>query len=108
MLVVSDDFMYRLLVKADRDLNCIIRCEKQSVIQEIFRSTIQMKLPVFNGRTTQMVPFQVRSQSMTTLEFVMSVHPFVRMEQLGSHWVNFREIVCWGFLLKSVHQNQVC
>jgi hypothetical protein len=27
-----------------------------------------------------------------TLGFVMSVHPSVRMEKLGSHWKDFREI----------------
>jgi len=26
-----------------------------------------------------------------TINFVMSVRPFVRMEQLGSHWKNFHE-----------------
>ena len=28
----------------------------------------------------------------TTIRFVMSVCPFVRIEQLGSHWTDFREI----------------
>jgi len=27
-----------------------------------------------------------------TISFVMSVRPFVRMEQLGSHWTDFHEI----------------
>jgi len=39
----------------------------------------------------------------TTISFVMSVRPSVRMEQLGSHWTDFHEIwylsifskVCW-------------
>jgi len=27
-----------------------------------------------------------------TISFVMSVRPIVRMEQLGSHWMDFHEI----------------
>jgi len=29
----------------------------------------------------------------TTISFVMSVFPSVRMEQVGSHWTDFREIL---------------
>jgi hypothetical protein len=38
------------------------------------------------------------------VSFVMSVHPSVRIEQLGSHWTNFHETLIWVFfenLLKS-------
>ena len=38
---------------------------------------------------------------------VMSVRPFVRMEQLGSHWTDAHEIWWLGILRKSVQQIQV-
>jgi len=32
----------------------------------------------------------------------MSVHMSVSMEQLGSHWTSFYDILYWGVVLKSV------
>jgi hypothetical protein len=37
----------------------------------------------------------------------MSVHPFVHMEQLGSHWTDFYEFDIWEFFEKSVEKIQV-
>jgi len=37
----------------------------------------------------------------------MSVHPFVRVEEMSSHWTYFREIVHWGFVLNSVDGIQI-
>jgi len=34
----------------------------------------------------------------------MSVHPFVRVEEMRSHWTYLREIVHWGFVLNSVDE----
>ena len=42
-----------------------------------------------------------------TVSFVMSVCPFVRMEQLGSHWTDFHEILFLSIFRKSVEKNQV-
>ena len=42
-------------------------------------------------------------QKVTTI-FVTSVRPSVRMEQLGSHWVYFLEILNWGIFQKSVEK----
>jgi hypothetical protein len=36
-----------------------------------------------------------------------SVRPSVRMEQLGSHWTDFDEILCLGFFEKYVEKIQV-
>ena len=41
------------------------------------------------------------------ISFVMSVCPTVRMEQLGSHWTDFREIWCLSIFRKSVKKIQV-
>jgi len=32
----------------------------------------------------------------------------IRMEQLGPHWTDFREVLLLGFLLKRVDLIQVC
>jgi hypothetical protein len=42
-----------------------------------------------------------------TISFVMSVRPSVRMEQLGSHWTNFREIWYLISFRKSVEKIQI-
>jgi len=42
-----------------------------------------------------------------TISIVMSVCPFVRMEQLGSHWTDFHEICYLSILRKSVDKIQV-
>ena len=39
-----------------------------------------------------------------TTDFVMSVCPSVRMEQLGYHWTAFREILCLSILRKPVKE----
>ena len=36
----------------------------------------------------------------TTRSFLMPVRLFVRIEGLGSHSTNFREILCWGIFTK--------
>jgi len=38
----------------------------------------------------------------TTVNFVMSVRPFVRMEKLAAHWTEFYEIWYFSIFLKSV------
>jgi len=42
-----------------------------------------------------------------TISFVMSVRPFVRMEQLGSHWTDFHEILYLSIFGKFVEKIQV-
>ena len=42
-----------------------------------------------------------------TISFVISVPPSVRMEQLGSHWTDFREILYLNIFRKSVAKIQV-
>jgi hypothetical protein len=42
-----------------------------------------------------------------TIRFVMSVHPSVLMEQLGSHWKDFHEILYLRIFRKSVEKIQV-
>ena len=42
-----------------------------------------------------------------TISFVISVYPFVRMEQLSSHWTDFDEIWCLRVFRKSVKKIQV-
>jgi hypothetical protein len=41
-----------------------------------------------------------------SVSFVMSVRPFVRMEQLCSHWTDFHEICYLGMFRKSVETIQ--
>jgi hypothetical protein len=41
----------------------------------------------------------------TTISYVMSVRPSVRVEQLGSHWTDFRDYI--SILRKSVEKIQV-
>ena len=43
----------------------------------------------------------------TTISFVMSPCPFVRMEQLGFHWTDFHEILFLIIFRNSVEKNQV-
>ena len=38
----------------------------------------------------------------TTFSVVMSVRPFVRMEQLGSNWTDFHEISYMSFFFESL------
>ena len=40
---------------------------------------------------------RVREIPKGTISFVMSVRPFVRREQLGSHWADFDEIRYFSF-----------
>ena len=42
-----------------------------------------------------------------TMRFDMSVCPAVRMEQLGSHWMNFHEILYLNMFRKSLEKIQV-
>jgi len=42
-----------------------------------------------------------------TISFLMSLRPFVCMEQLGSHWKDFYEILYINTFLKSVAKNKV-
>jgi len=42
-----------------------------------------------------------------TIKFVMSVWPFVRTEQLGSHWTDLHEIWHLNILIKYVEDVQV-
>ena len=42
-----------------------------------------------------------------TISFVMAVHLSVRMEQLGSHWTDFHEILYLRIFRKSVEKIQV-
>jgi hypothetical protein len=44
---------------------------------------------------------RVRKIAKRTISFVLSVCPSVRMEQLGSHWTDFREICYLGTFRKS-------
>jgi len=53
----------------------------------------------------QYVAFAILQKA--TISFVMSVCPSVRMEQLGSHWTDFREIRYLIILLKFVQEIQV-
>jgi hypothetical protein len=48
-----------------------------------------------------------RKIAKATIGFVMSVRPFVRMEQLGSHWRDFYEIFYFSISRKSVENSQV-
>ena len=32
----------------------------------------------------------------TTISFIRSVRPSVRVYQLGSHWTDFHDVLCWG------------
>ena len=41
-----------------------------------------------------------------TISFVMSVRPSVRLEQLGSHWRDFHEILCMSTFRKTVEKIQ--
>jgi hypothetical protein len=43
----------------------------------------------------------------TTISFIMSVRPPVRMEQIGSHWTNFHEFWYLSIFRKSVEKVQV-
>jgi len=38
---------------------------------------------------------------------VVSFDPSILIEQLGFHWTNFRELLCWEFLLKPVNQIKI-
>jgi len=42
-----------------------------------------------------------------TISFVMSVCPSVRMEQIGSYWMDFHEILYLRIFRKSVEKIQV-
>jgi hypothetical protein len=42
-----------------------------------------------------------------SISFVMSVHPSVRMKQLGSHWTDFHEILYLSISRSSVEKIQV-
>jgi hypothetical protein len=42
---------------------------------------------------------------------MMSVRPTVALsnvEQLGSHWMDFREYLCWGLIRKRNENIRVC
>jgi hypothetical protein len=40
-----------------------------------------------------------------TISFVMSVRPFVCLEQLGSHWSDFHEMLYFSIFRKSLEKN---
>lgn len=42
-----------------------------------------------------------------TVSFVMSIHLSLCMEHLGSHWIDFHEILCLSIFKKSVKNIQV-
>jgi hypothetical protein len=57
-------------------------------------------------------PFLAQSKNLNTvISFVMSVRPSVRpsvrMEELGSHWTDFLEILCLLIFPKSVKKIKV-
>jgi len=65
---------------------CYYKCLKVSVLYCCFRMTFLM----FYGEKFSGAFAKFRK---ATISFVMSVSPSFRMEQLGSHWVNFYEIL---------------
>jgi hypothetical protein len=63
------------------------------IVELAYCCTIQLYLWVI-------YPFLAKLQEVTTI-FVTSI----RMEQLGSHWVYFPEILNWGILKKICQEN---
>ena len=53
--------------------------------------------------------FSARSQNYekASISFVMSVHPSLRMEHLGSHWMNFHQFFYLGIFRKSFEKIRV-
>jgi hypothetical protein len=43
-----------------------------------------------------------------SFSFVMPAYPYVRMEQLGSHWTDFHEILYLSIFLKICQENSTC
>jgi hypothetical protein len=43
----------------------------------------------------------------TTISFVVSIFPSARMEELGSHWKDFHEILYLNIVRKSVEKNPI-
>ena len=50
--------------------------------------------------------FWARSQSWEKRLLALSCL-FFRVEQIGSHWTDFREVICWGLLVKFVENIQI-
>jgi len=58
--------------------------------------------------SSQNIPFLNTSLQLgkATISFVMSVGPSVRMQLLGSHWMDFHEILDLSFFRKSAQKSQ--
>jgi predicted glycosyl hydrolase (DUF1957 family) len=54
-----------------------------------------------------LVAFAKLKKKKSSINIVMSVRPFVRMEQLDSHWTDFREIWYLRIFRNSVEKIQV-
>jgi hypothetical protein len=71
---------------------------------------IYMKLNMFRAthrKSKNVVVFkQVRTIPKKDISFAMSVHPFVRLEQLCFLWKKFHEILCQSIFRKSVGKIQ--
>jgi len=49
----------------------------------------------------------VKQSLHANVSFDMSVCSSILTEQLGFHWTDFHELLCWEFLLKSVNQIKI-
>jgi hypothetical protein len=75
---------------------------RHSLNTDIIRFTtsiLAIRILMFLGATAKL-----RKASMS---FVMSIRPYVRMEQLGSHWTNFHDILYYSIFRKNVSKVEV-
>ena len=84
------------------------------------KQSLRKYLELGHGLTSSFLPFPLKfiisrlsvilgtlaKLRKATVSFAMSACPSVGMEQLCSHWTNFREIWCWNIFRKSVEKIQ--
>ena len=83
------------------------RCRGLSLHLITLNDTHTVGLLWTRGRPTSWNDFLRRFRKITTIRFVMSVCPPIRMEQLGSYWTDFYEIWYLRILRKFIEKDQV-